>query len=202
MEKKKRIIPIVIIGMIIMLWSTGIIPKQIAKISGTSYVNKHFPEMQMECIDVEYAAVFGDYLITFKDKDGNMYSCVIGPYLFPFSLGQGLFEIQEYYANSTSFFDSGSDLADHYPHFMAKIVEIHDNHLLVEPEEGMEEFKSADKFEIPLADVDNPAELQVDDSILIVYDGKILETYPAKLGEVYSVSKIMIIPVDNSKGSN
>lgn len=100
---------------------------------------------------------------------------------------------------SEGYFDSGSDLAAQFPHFMAKILEIHDNYLLVEPEAGMEELKSADKFEIPLDDVDNPTELQVDDSVLIVYDGEILETYPAKLGEVYSVGKMIIIPVDNSK---
>ena len=93
-------------------------------------------------------------------------------------------------------------MAAQFPHFMAKILEIHDNYLLVEPEVGMEELKSADKFEIPLDDVDNPTELQVDDSILIVYDGEILETYPAKLGEVYSVGKMIIIPVDNSEESN
>ena len=103
---------------------------------------------------------------------------------------------------SEGYFDSGSDLAAQFPHFMAKILEIHDNYLLVEPEVGMEELKSADKFEIPLDDVDNPTELQVDDSILIVYDGEILETYPAKLGEVYSVGKMIIIPVDNSEESN
>ena len=98
--------------------------------------------------------------------------------------------------NSNCYFDSGSDLAAQFPHFMAKILEIHDNYLLVEPEVGMEELKSADKFEIPLDDVDNPTELQVDDSVLIVYDGEILETYPAKLGEVYSVGKMIIIPVE------
>jgi len=100
MKKKKWLIPIVIIGVIIVLWFTGIIPKQIAKISGTTYVNEHFPEMQLECVGVEYADVFGDYLIEFKEKDGNTYSCVIGPSLFPCSLGQGLFEIQEYYAEN------------------------------------------------------------------------------------------------------
>ena len=104
--------------------------------------------------------------------------------------------------NSNCYFDSGSDLAAQFPHFMAKILEIHDNYLLVEPEAGMEELKSADKLEIPLDDVDNPTELQVDDSVLIVYDGEILETYPAKLGEVYSVGKTIKIPVDNSNESN
>lgn len=100
------------------------------------------------------------------------------------------------------YYDSGSDLAVQFPHFTAKILEIHDNYLLVEPEVEMEELKSADKFEIPLEDVDNHTELQIGDHVLIVYDGKILETYPAKLGEVYSVGKMIIIPLDNNKESN
>ena len=100
MKKKKWVIPIVIIGVIIVLWFTGIIPKQIAKISGTSYVKEHFPEMQLECVGVEYADVFGDYLIEFKDKDGNTYSCVLGPKYFPVSMGQGLFAIESDYAEN------------------------------------------------------------------------------------------------------
>ena len=97
---KKWIIPIVVIVIIATLWLIGVIPMQIAKMSGTNYVKEHFPEMQLECVDVEYADVFGDYLIKFKDKDGKIYSCVIGPSFFPCSLGQGLFEIQEYYAEN------------------------------------------------------------------------------------------------------
>lgn len=80
-----------------MLWFGGIIPKQIARTVGTRYVRNHFPEMQLECMGVEYAAVFGDYLIAFQDKDGNTYGCVIGPALLPISLGQGLPVMEEAY---------------------------------------------------------------------------------------------------------
>lgn len=100
MKKKKWVIPIVIIGVIIVLWFTGIMPKQIAKISGTTYVNKNFPEMQLEYVGVEYADVYGDYLITFKGANGNTYSCVIGPKYFPVYMGQGLFAIQSDYADN------------------------------------------------------------------------------------------------------
>ena len=100
MKKKKWVIPIVIIAVIIMLWFTGIIPKQIAKISGTSYVNNHFPEMQLECVGVEYADVYGDYLITCSGTHENTYSCVIGAKYFPVSMGQGLFDIESDYAEN------------------------------------------------------------------------------------------------------
>ncbi len=100
MKKKKWIIPTVIIGIIVVQWFAGIIPKQIAKIAGTSYVNNRFPEMQLECVDVEYADVYGDYLITFKSTNENTYSCVIGPKYFPVSMGQGLFAIESDYAEN------------------------------------------------------------------------------------------------------
>lgn len=100
MKKKKRLIPIVTIAMITVLWFTGIVPKQIAKISGTNYVSKHFPEMELECAGVEYADVYGSYLITFKGSDDNTYSCVIRPKYFPVSMGQGLFSIESDYAEN------------------------------------------------------------------------------------------------------
>lgn len=100
MKKKKWVIPITIIGIIAVLWFTGIVPKQIAKVSGTTYVNEHFPEMQLACVGVEYADVYGDYLITFQDTNESTYSCVIGPKYFPVSMGQGLFVIESAYAEN------------------------------------------------------------------------------------------------------
>ena len=97
MKNKKYLITVVVVILILVLWFTGVIPKQIAKISGTNYVNKHFPEMNLECTGVVWTEVYGDYLITFKDEIGKTYSCVIGPVLFPYSLGQGLNAIESDY---------------------------------------------------------------------------------------------------------
>ena len=98
MKRKKWLIPVLILAVAVALWITGLIPKQIAKISASSYVKEHFPEMQLKCTDVEWAAVYGDYLVTFKSSFGDTYSCVIGPRYFPVSLGQGLFAIESDYA--------------------------------------------------------------------------------------------------------
>jgi len=89
LKKKRWFILPAILAVIAALWLTGIVPKQIAKIAGTSHVRKHFPEMELVCTGVEYADVFGDYLIAFTDKSGKTYSCVIGPELLPVSIGQG-----------------------------------------------------------------------------------------------------------------
>ena len=95
--KKKWLLPAVTLVILSALWLTGIVPKQIAKIAGTGYVTKHFPEMELACTGVEYAEVFGDYLITFEDKNSKVYSVVIGPELFPITLGQGLMAIEGEY---------------------------------------------------------------------------------------------------------
>lgn len=100
MKKKKWLIPAAVIAIVIVLWLAGIVPMQIAKSSGTSYVKKHFPEMQLEFVSVEYADVFGDYLIAFKDPKGEIYSCVIGPEFFPISMGQGLAAIEGEYSEN------------------------------------------------------------------------------------------------------
>lgn len=97
MKIKKWLIPLAIIGIIAALWLGGVIPKQIAEIAGTNYVQTHFPEMQFKCTGVEYADVYGDYLISFTAKDGTPYSCVIGPEFLPISMGQGLFAIESDY---------------------------------------------------------------------------------------------------------
>jgi len=98
--KKKWLIPVIAFVLIAALWLTGVIPIQIAKIAGTGYVRKQFPEMELRCTGVEYAAVFGDYLIAFEDKNGETYSCVIGPELFPVAIGQGYDAIAGAYEES------------------------------------------------------------------------------------------------------
>ena len=73
--------------------------------------------------------------------------------------------------------------------FNATILEIYDNHLLVEPCSGMDELKSSDKIEVSIQNIDKSIEWKVGDYVLITYDGIILETYPARLNQVYKVEK-------------
>lgn len=98
MNKKKMIILIVtILVLIVALWISGIIPKQIAKISAANYLEKNFPEMQLKYDNIEWNKYYGDYIITFKDKENQNYGCVIGPKYFPISMGQGINAIIETY---------------------------------------------------------------------------------------------------------
>lgn len=97
MKKKVGIIVGIIVLLIIVIWFSGIIPKQIGKIYGIKYMKHNFPEMQLEYIDIEWNKYHEDYIMTFKDKENEKYSCVIGPKYLPISIGQGLFEIQNIY---------------------------------------------------------------------------------------------------------
>ena len=98
MKKKKIIISaIVVILLLTVLWFSGIIPTQIAKIYATNYMQNNYPEMQLEYVNIEWSKYHEDYLITFKDKNNQNYSCVIGPKYFPVSIEQGLLTIEETY---------------------------------------------------------------------------------------------------------
>ena len=102
---KNKILKIIIsllFASVIVLFLLGIIPKQIAKIYASNYMNKNFPEMQFEYTGIEWSNVHGDYLIYFKDKDNNRYGCTIGPKYFPITLGQGLFAIEQKYLEEYS----------------------------------------------------------------------------------------------------
>ena len=59
-----------------------------------------FPNMQLEFIGIEWNKYYGDYIITFKDKENEKYSCVIGPKYLPVSIGQGIVAIEETYTQS------------------------------------------------------------------------------------------------------
>ena len=102
MKKKILIITSIVIFLIIVLWGGGIIPRQIGKIYGTKYMKDNFPEMQLEYVTMEWNQYYGDYIITFKDKENQTYSCVIGPKYFPSIIGQGIFAIEEIYIENYS----------------------------------------------------------------------------------------------------
>lgn len=99
MNKKRTIIVIIIIILLIILglWISGIIPKQIARISATNYLKKNFPKIQLEYVNIEWSSSFGGYSIKFKDENNETYSFIMNNKYFPITLGQGLFGFEEKY---------------------------------------------------------------------------------------------------------
>ena len=71
--------------------------------------------------------------------------------------------------------------------FQAKILEIFDNHYLVEPVEGSPELRSSDRIEVKIEHLDSSLEPEVGDIIEIIHSGEIMESDPARLQNVYSI---------------
>ena len=61
---KKRVIMVGIglsLIIILALWVSGAIPKQIARVFATNYLKKNFPKIQLEYVDIEWSSSFGGY---------------------------------------------------------------------------------------------------------------------------------------------
>lgn len=80
------------------------------------------------------------------------------------------------------------------PHFDAKVLEVSESTILVEPLEGSSELSSSDKITVPKI-ADNMMisyncfdEIKAGDIVSIVYDGDIMETYPAQINPVFAIT--------------
>ena len=82
-------------------------------------------------------------------------------------------------------FDDGKDNSEEH-HFEAKVIEVHNGFIIVEPNENEEERKSSDKFHI---DNKNNVKYKKGQILAITYVGGINESYPAQIG----VTNISII---------
>ena len=115
MNKKIIIVSIIIILVVIFgLWISGIIPKQIAKISSSIYLKSNFPEEELEYVNIEWSSHHDNYIIQYKDKNNKLYGFVIGPKYFPINPGQGIYELEDSYRIEH---ESGiADINDFYNH--------------------------------------------------------------------------------------
>lgn len=193
MSKKKSFIAVIVIILIIVavLWVGGIIPKQIAKIYGNTYMSNHFPEMKLKYVDIEWSKYHDDYIVTFKDKDNNMHSCTIGPKYFPINIGQGVFAIEEAYKEELEAEKNNLPINTEYS-FLGKVIESDTTYIVVEPNEDEEEKKSSDRILIGLGE-NNDAIYMVGTIVKVTYDGTIMESYPAQV----KAAKIEIKSAEN-----
>ncbi len=114
-DKRKNVIFIVILIILIILtlWISGIIPKQIARISATHYLKKNLPEMQFEYVDIEWSSSFGGYSIRFNDENGKTFGFIMNNKYFPIEVGQGIFGLKDSYRVEC---EGISDINDFYNH--------------------------------------------------------------------------------------
>ena len=179
---KKRInilIIIFILVIILILWITGIIPKKIAEIYGTYYLNKNFPKIQLEFERIEWSSSFGDYIITFKDGNNKQYGFAIGPKYLPVSFGQGMFGFEENYRE-----EYGDQKENNISATMkAVVVKVNKNSLMV---------MQADNQSLNSVSFSEEGNIgfKQGQEILIYFDGMVAESYPA---QIHNVGKIEIL---------
>ena len=193
MEKRKVIIVFIVLILIVIvgLWGSGIIPKRIARISASNYLEKNFPKMQLEYVDIEWSSSFGGYSIKFKDANNKTYSFIMNNKYFPISLGQGLFAFEEEYRQKYEWQDTNIENNEE-SYFYGKVIESNAKYIIVEPNENEEERKSADKISVGLGE-NNDALYTIGTNVKITYDGTILESYPAQV----KATKIEIKSAEN-----
>lgn len=186
-KKKVKIIVTVIciLLFIFILWSSEIIPKQIARISSNIYLKKNFPKMQLEYESIEWNQSFGDYIIKYKG-DNELYSFCIGPKYFPINVGQGIFELEEEYrqkyADTVNEQNQTSTTAKDDNSFVGTVLEETTTYMIVEPNEDEIERKIADKIKINYENTENRDYLYgVGRKVIISYTGSIKETYPPQI---------------------
>ena len=75
------------------------------------------------------------------------------------------------------------------PYFQGKVLEIHENSILVEPLEGEEELKSADRIVVStdVISVHEVPEMKEGMLIQVVYNGEIAESDPAQINKVFAI---------------
>ena len=74
--------------------------------------------------------------------------------------------------------------------FQAKVLEVDDGCVLVEPLEGEDELRCSDRIYVFFGDLKNIPEIKVGDILQIQYDGTIRESYPAQIGPAYVIEVI------------
>lgn len=94
--------------------------------------------------------------------------------------------IQPQTQTNTPISDTFEDLN---PSFDAKVLEVNENNILVEPLEGEAERSSASKIYVSTNVISEIAvtEIKKGDKVRIVYNGEIQETYPAQSSQVYVI---------------
>jgi hypothetical protein len=87
LKVKIRIITIAFIVLLILgLWISGIIPKQIGKIAATNYVQNNYKYMGLVFMRMDFSSAHGDYFAVFKDSNGNAYNFLMHSKLLPITV--------------------------------------------------------------------------------------------------------------------
>lgn len=84
--KKFLIIFIISFILILGLWLIGIIPKILAVNVAKKHVKINYANMNLEYNDIEFSPSYGDYIVSFLDKNDNIFNFKLNSKYFPTSV--------------------------------------------------------------------------------------------------------------------
>lgn len=80
---KKKIIAAAIILCLSITEAIGILPYAAARAAGRIYVTINHSSSKLKFVGAEYAYGFGNYSVSYRDKDGQLQSFMMFPKAFP-----------------------------------------------------------------------------------------------------------------------
>lgn len=86
--------------------------------------------------------------------------------------------------------DQASEVQAEVAVFRAKVLEVHEKTVLVEPLEGEMERNSCDKIYVSLTQLQHVPIIQPGDILQIQYNGRIMESYPGQINIAYAIEVI------------
>ena len=106
------------------------------------------------------------------------------------SLMESEMEMENMYGGLLDKEDGASDMVGNVSVFRAKVLEVNEKCVLVEPLDGEDELRCSDKIYVSCGKLEQIPEIKVGDVLEIRYDGMIQESYPAQINGTFSVTII------------
>lgn len=81
--KKKPVIITLILIIVLVLQFTKILPIALANVTSYIYIQMHYKEKNIQHYSTEYDTHFGEYIVNYRDGEGDQFSFIISPSFFP-----------------------------------------------------------------------------------------------------------------------
>ena len=119
----------------------------------------------------------GQFYSIAEEKEGNIININLSLYAI---IEYATKDAKQYKTINVCSYPKDSEIVQELPYFYGTIIESKDNNIIVEPREGENIRKSADKISIGLGEYSDVVYM-IGTNVKITYDGTIMESYPAQV---------------------
>lgn len=83
MTKRRKSLQLILISVAILVFLITFGPYLSARISTTLYLNAKHKDKEFSFVSFEFVPQLGDYLVAYKEQNGDLYNFKVGPKYFP-----------------------------------------------------------------------------------------------------------------------